>query len=300
MEPTSMELKLISCKDLKAFNFFQKLNIYALGSILSHDPHNKLDKKQKQKQRTPTYRDEDGSNPEWNHVICFDLELLSSYQNREDLFLHLVLRHEAFMFGDKTVGEVHVPLEDLIHEPNNGVVRFVTYEVRTTDGKPNGALNFSYKVNYKGMEVLESQLPETNMNITGYSFDEVQNNNCNQSSQKIQYPKLEIESSSSTVRYPSLDSPVDPHPIHGLQDFPSAPLIAPFPSSDYSYYYYPPPPPLPYPPPPAAFNLPPSSPLHFSAPAHMAHGDGYQYPHFAGPRVDPWGSDPNFQQACRW
>ncbi|KAJ7976330.1 protein SRC2-like [Quillaja saponaria] len=178
MEATSMDLKVISGKDLKAFNFFQKLTLYALVLIVSDDPQKELDKKEKQQQRTPTDRDEDGdgSNPEWNHEMRFDLELISSH-DYENLFVLFELRHEGLVFGDKTIGEVRVPLKDLIQEPNNGVVRFVTYEVRTIDGKPNGSLKFSYRVNGKGSGAYtySSQFPETNMNITGYSFLEAIN-----------------------------------------------------------------------------------------------------------------------------
>ena len=57
------------------------------------------------------------------------------------------------MFGDKTIVKVHVPIKDLIQE-SNGVVRFMTYEVQTTDGKANGVLNFSFKVNGKDKRLL--------------------------------------------------------------------------------------------------------------------------------------------------
>ena len=141
MESSFIELKVISCKDLKAFNFFQKLSVYALVSIGS-DEDKKVD--QKQQQRTPTDR-EGGGNPEWNHTVRFEVSK-TLFQDLDNVFIHFNLRHEGVMFGDKTIGEVYVLFKDLIQE-SNGVVRFVNYEVRTTDGKSNGVLNFSFKVN---------------------------------------------------------------------------------------------------------------------------------------------------------
>ncbi|OMO98538.1 C2 calcium-dependent membrane targeting [Corchorus capsularis] len=123
MESSFIEIKVISCKDLKAFNFFQKLSVYALVSI-ARDDDKKVD--EKQQQRTPTDREGDG-NPEWNHTVRFDLSK-ALLQDLDNLLIHFDLRHEGLMFGYKTIGEVRVPLKDLIQE-SNGVVRFVIYEV---------------------------------------------------------------------------------------------------------------------------------------------------------------------------
>ena len=169
MEPgsKSLELKVISCKNLNAFNFFQKLTIYATISITSDDPKKKLSDKQKQQQRTQTHREEgsDGSHPEWNQEIRFDLNWVS-FHDCDDLFVHFEFRHDGLLLGDKLIGEVKVPLKDLIRE-GGGTTRFVLYEVRSGDGKPNGIFNFSYKVN--GMEIeatYSSQILEGK--VTGY------------------------------------------------------------------------------------------------------------------------------------
>lgn len=74
-EPRCMEVKLISCKDLRAFNFFQKLTVYATVFIDSEDPKREMTEERRQRQRTLTHResDDDGSNPDWNHNVRFDL-----------------------------------------------------------------------------------------------------------------------------------------------------------------------------------------------------------------------------------
>lgn len=145
MVSSSIELKLISGDDIRAFNFFQKLSVFVLASIASDDPSKKVEKNQLQ--RTRTDREGDG-NPEWNHEMRF---LIGGEDSDSDhLFIHLDLRHDGVLFGigDRTIGEVRIPLKDLMDEASsNGVVRFVRYQVRSSDGKPNGVLNLSYKFN---------------------------------------------------------------------------------------------------------------------------------------------------------
>lgn len=149
-ESSSVEIKLISGEDLRAFNFFQKLSIFALASISSDDPAKKVGKSQLQ--RTPTDRDNDGF-PEWNHEIRF---LFDSDSDSDHLFVHLDLRHEGVLFGigDKTIGEVRIPLKDLTdYASSSGIVRIVRYQVRSADGKPNGVVKLSYKFNSKTLKV---------------------------------------------------------------------------------------------------------------------------------------------------
>lgn len=136
----SIDLKVISCKGLKSFNFFQKLSVYSAVSLGTSD----ADKSQRQqRQKTPV--DQHGNrNPEWNHEIRFDLVPIPLLQ-RKDLFLHFDLFSDG-IFADKLLGEVHVPLTDLVRDFDDAV-RFVSYQIRTPDRKNNGILNFSYKVN---------------------------------------------------------------------------------------------------------------------------------------------------------
>uniref|UniRef100_A0A2N9EKF3 C2 domain-containing protein n=1 Tax=Fagus sylvatica TaxID=28930 RepID=A0A2N9EKF3_FAGSY len=96
------------------------LSVYALVSLVSHDPNKKLE--QNQQQRTPTDKDGD---PEWNHEMRFDLNEVS-LEDCDHVFIHFDLRHEGVMFGDKNIGEVHVAFKDLMEE-SNGVVRFASY-----------------------------------------------------------------------------------------------------------------------------------------------------------------------------
>ncbi|KAL5797337.1 hypothetical protein ACOSQ2_002157 [Xanthoceras sorbifolium] len=286
MESGSLELKVMFCKDLKAFNFFQKLSVYAQVSIASDDPEKKL--KQKQQQRTPADKEGDG-NPEWKHEMRFDLKEIP-FHDCDHIFLHFQLKHEGAMFGDKTIGEVHVPFKDLILE-SNGVVRYVNYEVSNTEGKSNGVLNFSYKVNGNGT-VIETNSPR--INVTGYP---IAHHHHDQGS-GIQYPQLDVHSSQPEVHYPVLNSP------HGVvypplelqnsqQETVSSPQAVQYSSPRWqhphqeSYYpqpdattYYPQPPP----PPPPVYSYPPRPP------PPMAHGAFYHHHHPS--QFNPWQPGP--------
>ncbi|KAG8643850.1 protein SRC2 homolog [Manihot esculenta] len=238
MDLKSLELKLMYCKDLQAFNFFQKLLVYVLVSLESDDPDKKIN--QNQKQKTPTDAEGDG-NPEWNHEMYFDLSKVS-FVNCDHLFIHFDLCHEGLLFGDKTIGEVRVPLKCLIQDSSE-IVRFVNYQVRSPDGQPNGFLNFSYTVHAKA-------------EISGYSaVVHHQHQSPESLSPEIHhYPSPQFETyPAAQVWYPSHDYPPAPHA-----------------------YYHPPPMPLP-PPPPPPFPLlnhpPPPLPPH-------PHGICYHPPGF--------------------
>ncbi|CBI29284.3 unnamed protein product, partial [Vitis vinifera] len=133
---------------------------------------------------TPVDRDGNG-NPEWNHQLQFDLRDIS-LADSANYYVKFSLRCEGIVFGNKTIGEVCVPLKELIDEFNRAV-RFVSYQVRTTDGKPNGVLNFSYKLNIKGSDLPAVEAPED---------------------EHLPYPSVEVEEFHAPKKdscYPSVD-----------------------------------------------------------------------------------------------
>ncbi|KAF9689049.1 hypothetical protein SADUNF_Sadunf01G0051400 [Salix dunnii] len=187
MDSISLELKVISCRDLKAFNFFQKLSVYVAVSIFIDEPRKNEKQRQKtavdflsrllkknekqlqrlqrkktrlndeeqkneqqkllQRQETPVDRG-GGSNPEWNHMMQFDLNTASLPGHGDHhLFFKFELRCEGAIFGNKAIGEVRVPFKDLI-EGFNGSVRIVNYHVRNSDRESIGVLSFSYELCY--------------------------------------------------------------------------------------------------------------------------------------------------------
>ncbi|KAL5979916.1 hypothetical protein ACLOJK_039028 [Asimina triloba] len=142
---SSIDVKLLSCKDIHSFTFFQKLSVYALASLGPADA--KAKDRRRQLHKSPVSCD-GGNNPEWNHHIAFDLEEIPDSDLRS-LFLEIDLLAPARLFSDKLVGEVRVPLTDLLDGADGSVI-FVSYQVRSASGKPNGVFSFSYQVNLKG------------------------------------------------------------------------------------------------------------------------------------------------------
>ncbi|GMI65928.1 hypothetical protein HRI_000262100 [Hibiscus trionum] len=246
MESSSgfLQLTLISCKSLRAFNFFQKLSVYALVSIA-------IDGDRKLSQRTPTDREGDGD-PEWNHTIRFELHD-HLFRESDKYFLHFHLYHEGAMFGDKFIGEVVVPLVDLIQE-SNGAFRFVTYQVRTRDGKSNGELNFSFQVKIGMDQGLKMESPASM--ITGYPLLLPHPHHSPEPEPEAQFCSSEVGNGSPRVQYPRLDlqdmlvqGPQLHSSSYGKQD------LNPIQESNYflpqnGYYQLPTPPP----PPPAAMG----------------------------------------------
>lgn len=259
MESTLVELKLISCKDLKSFNFFQKLSVYALVSIATcteDDDGKKVNQQQQQQQRTPTDKEGDG-NPEWNHKLQFEVSK-TLFHDCDNVFIYFDLRHQGVMFGDKTIGQVHVPFKDIIIQDSvsNGAVRFVTYEVRTTDGKPNGMLDFSFKVINNGSNQIQGlKTDSSDTQISGYPL----------------LFRPETEFCSSQVQ--GCESPKPHYPILEFENILQSPQQTYF-LPENTYYQLPPPPP----PPPAAmvcgpcYHRPPPPP---------------------GPWPNPWGPSPD-------
>ncbi|KAF5958601.1 hypothetical protein HYC85_005826 [Camellia sinensis] len=199
------------------------------------------------------------------------------------------------IFGDKSVGEVRVPLKDVINreeeeeeevESSNGIIRFVSYEVRTSDGKPNGVLNFSYKVlNECNGSSSPEKKKKKNAHIDSYPIlNHVNHHHShNHNHNHLHYPSLlpddylQIPSGSGSgqsqesyysttavdappphrVHYPSLEIPYPPPPPPPPPTEEDYRMNYPQPH-DQLHFHYPPPPP----PPPPLISHPPFPPPH--------------------------------------
>ncbi|CAK8531718.1 unnamed protein product [Lathyrus sativus] len=135
MEYRTLELNLISAKDLKDVNLFSKMDVYAVVSI-SGDPINP------QTATTHIHRN-GGTNPTWNFPIKFTVNESLANQNRLSLEIKLISNRKVA--GDTMIGTVHMPLKELLDNPSGDSLRQVSYQVRTTSGKSKGSLNLSYK-----------------------------------------------------------------------------------------------------------------------------------------------------------
>lgn len=135
MEYRTLEITLIAAKGLKNVNLFSKIDVYAVVYIGGGDP--------RAKQKTPVDK-EGNTNPNWNFPMKFTVDETAVQQNRLTLVVNL--RAERAL-GDKDVGEVRVPIKELMGEHKS--VQFVRYQVRKPSGRPKGELNFSYKFSEK-------------------------------------------------------------------------------------------------------------------------------------------------------
>ncbi|OQU77405.1 LOW QUALITY PROTEIN: hypothetical protein SORBI_3009G044200 [Sorghum bicolor] len=142
-----LEVTLISAKDLKRVTFFTKMRVYAVASISGGDP------------RLPTHRTyadrEGGRNPMWHAPLRFTIPPAADPRG---LALHVLLRAER-AFGDRDVGEVVVPMQDLAAAASpegaatngnanaNAEQRHLSYEVRRpVSGRKRGVLHISYRL----------------------------------------------------------------------------------------------------------------------------------------------------------
>jgi hypothetical protein len=226
MDLSSIELKVISARDLKGFNFFQKLSVYAVVRLVNEEVKKKPEQQQLQRQKTPADRVGD-RNPEWNHEMHFDLKDLLLPDDCNNLFLRFDLRSEGIVFGNN-VGEVQVPVfKDLVDDESNGAMRFVSYQVRSRDGKPNGVLNFSYKVIKNGKTNKEVVRSDT-LKVGSFSKE------------KVDYPRVEVENRVGDICYPSLLDVVSPRiRLPSPKSYNWTPGSPPSPPAGVSYHPYP-------------------------------------------------------------
>ncbi|XP_076929658.1 protein SRC2 homolog [Bidens hawaiensis] len=139
MECRVLDMTIISAKGLKKASLIGKMDVYAVVYVSGAGKSQKL--------KTPVDKD-GGSEPSWNFPMKLTIDEAAGLQNRTTLVVEI--KHEG-TFGDKEVGEVHVPIKELLEgvSKEGKSEQFVSYQVRTPSGKPKGNLNFSYKFGEK-------------------------------------------------------------------------------------------------------------------------------------------------------
>uniref|UniRef100_A0A7N1A044 C2 domain-containing protein n=1 Tax=Kalanchoe fedtschenkoi TaxID=63787 RepID=A0A7N1A044_KALFE len=138
MECRNLEIFVRSATDLKEMNVIGKMDPY-VSVYLSGDPNSK--------QKTEVDTD-GGKNPKWKgkamkFVINEDLAKSS------DVTLVFKIMAEK-PFGDKEIGEVYVPVKDLLEDGSaEKAEKSLSYSVKTPSGKTKGTLNLAYKLGEK-------------------------------------------------------------------------------------------------------------------------------------------------------
>lgn len=148
MDRRCIVLKSISCRGVKSFNLFQKPSTYAVVSIVAGNEGRQRRKQPKQK---TSVDHEGGENPEWDQTIELDLD----DGDFQSLLLEFAVMAQGnlLLFGAKLIGKSRVPMTDLLVGRPSDVVRHVSYQVRSPEGKPNGVLSFSYSLKLPEMGI---------------------------------------------------------------------------------------------------------------------------------------------------
>ncbi|AEE75828.1 putative C2 domain-containing protein [Arabidopsis thaliana] len=302
MANLTLELNVYSAKDLENVNLITKMDVYAVVWITGDDS------RKNHKEKTPIDRTGE-SEPTWNHTVKFSVDQRLAHEGRLTLVVKLVCDR---IFGDKDLGEVQVPVLELLHGSSSpssngdgqGMMRFVTYQVRTPFGKGQGSLTFSYRfdsptfkpdqpvsshVFHQDPPVSSSHVYTNPMDIPSDFSSATTNYPPPQSSEANFYPPL------SSIGYPPSSPP---------QHYSSPPYPYPNPYQYHSHYpeqpvaVYPPPPPSAsnlypppyystsppqhqsYPPPPghSFHQTQPSQSFHGFAPSSPQNQHGYGYP----------------------
>ncbi|KAF7006891.1 hypothetical protein CFC21_021891 [Triticum aestivum] len=139
-----LELTLVSASNLPSVNLFSGMQVYAVASVYG-DPRTR--------QRTLTDRDGE-TEPAWNHTVWFAVSPTAAAAGRA--YLHVLLRTEryfagSFGFGDRDVGEVFIPVADLLAgacATGGGTPwRCASYPVRKAQSsRHRGALSIAYRL----------------------------------------------------------------------------------------------------------------------------------------------------------
>uniref|UniRef100_A0ACD5YY75 Uncharacterized protein n=1 Tax=Avena sativa TaxID=4498 RepID=A0ACD5YY75_AVESA len=102
-----MALSLVSGHNLKDVNVFSRVEVYALGSVCGDPRTLKKTKTDRDGARHPTWGSDD--------TFWFPVPPTADVAYGSGACLHVLLRTERlFSFGDRDVGEVYIPLAELL------------------------------------------------------------------------------------------------------------------------------------------------------------------------------------------
>lgn len=277
MEYRSMELTLISARDLNNTNILSKTKAYAVAWI-SNDHKNR--------QRTPLDKD-NGTNPSWNQVMRFTLDEAALQQGR--LVLEIVIYADA-TFGDKEIGRVSIPLKEFLRSAggNKGATtsaQFVSYQVRKPSGKAKGVLNLSVKLAEKPEVKQQQYQPQA---VAGsYGAGKAEPGTAYPAGSYGAYGAGKAE---HVAAYPAgsygaaNEEPVTAYPAYPTPSSSSQPPPYPPPNNQY--------PPPPYPPQ-AGYPPPPPYNQGYPPPPYQGYPPNQGYPAYQGyPPVVPAGQQP--------
>ncbi|KAL8226410.1 hypothetical protein R6Q57_016242 [Mikania cordata] len=124
-----LDITVISATGLDNFMFFIRMRVYVVVSLLNGD--SVVEKKT---------HSSHGRNPRWNHRMKFPVEESAIHTTT----LLFVLRQHR-MYGDKDIGEVSIPVSELLEMNPGGSEHLVDYQVQSVRGKTVGTFTFSHQ-----------------------------------------------------------------------------------------------------------------------------------------------------------
>ncbi|KAG9132794.1 hypothetical protein Leryth_014064 [Lithospermum erythrorhizon] len=105
MAQRALEVTVLSAKDINKVNLIGKMDVYIIISITGS--------KSKQKVITPVDKDA-GTNPTWNFQAEFVIDESAAQQSHHSIVFKVKCERAL---GDKDIGEVHVPIRELLQSP---------------------------------------------------------------------------------------------------------------------------------------------------------------------------------------
>lgn len=129
MEYRTLDINVMSARDIKDVNVFSKMDVYVVVSVTG-DPRGSTQKAKTEVDRAG------GKNPAWNCPMKFTIPESAARQGK--LALVFKLRCERSL-GDRDIGEVVVPIGELMDSSPKGderSIQTVTYQA-STDMNPN-------------------------------------------------------------------------------------------------------------------------------------------------------------------
>ncbi|KAI3820390.1 hypothetical protein L1987_07936 [Smallanthus sonchifolius] len=128
-----LDITVISATGLKNIFLFFRMKVYVVVSLING---NTIIEKKTHSSR--------GRNPKWDHRVKFPVEE-SAIPTTTLLF---VLRQRR-IWGDKDIGEVSIPVEELLETNSGSSEHVVDYQVRSVRGKSVGTFTFSHRFREK-------------------------------------------------------------------------------------------------------------------------------------------------------
>ncbi|KAM0913582.1 hypothetical protein ACQ4PT_012078 [Festuca glaucescens] len=193
-----LEVTLLSAKDLKNVNLITRMEVYAVATI-SGDPIT----------RQCTLPDPyGGRNPTWNATLRFDVP--PTAEEAKGRCLHILLRAERPFSPDRDVGEVIVPLPEVLTDGGLGapnMPQFASYQVRKVHRtETRGLLYLTYRL---GPIVVPP--PANKWPVVGYPAQQETPPQTSSSPTKPLSPKPTSQVPPSPVGYATAPSKSDGH-----------------------------------------------------------------------------------------